>query len=383
MKTGDRNSEKSRIAADKAFLAACLDGSPEKLSPFLADGCWEGLIRAAAEEFLLPALHRRLGEIGVNPPPEVSDFLSDVEGLNLERNTRILEETRAVTALLNGIGIEPVALKGAAFLLEDVYPTPGCRYLCDLDLLVPYFQLDAAAEALQRDGYRPDTRDALARFRHHHPQLQRPRAADGSGSAPLELHHALGHGVSRKLLSGEELLRDSSVRVWNGVRIRVPSPEHLVAHLILHSQLHHCYSERIWPPLRAMYDLAMLDRHYGSRLDWEKVRQRFRIHGRESTLLLHLLQVEKTLGRVGRNPQLPLTFELGGVRRARWMRRQALNRWPALRFADPAYVVLSIFSRRMRFLASIALAPGGWKHASRMLFRIGFYRRLLAEIALR
>jgi hypothetical protein len=367
---------KPGITANRAFLTACLSTNPKGGSHD-----WEGLIAAAAGEFLLPALHHRMDETALHPPPEIADFLAEVENLNAGRNARILEEARAITSLLNGIGIEPVALKGAAFLLDGVYPRPGCRYLADLDLLVPHFQLDAAANALQRDGYQLDARDAMARFRHHYPQLQRPRQSDGSGSAPLELHHSLGHGVSRKLLSGEDMLRDSSLiepKGWSGARIRVPSPEHLVTHLILHSQLHHTYSERIWPPLRAMYDLAVLNRHYGSRLDWDSVRQRFRACGREPTLLLHLLQANKTLG-----VPLPFPFELGVIARARWARRQALHRWPALRFADPIYLAFSTLSRRLRFLKSIAAVPGGWKHFTRMLFRPGFYRRLLAEIALR
>ena len=258
---------------------------------------------------MLPALHQRLSEIGLKPPAEISNFLAEVEGLNNERNARILEEARAVAGILNRIGIEPVVLKGAALLLAGVYPRPGCRYLCDIDILVPRAQLAAAVEALERDGYRPDTLDAMAHFRHHYPQLQRPRAADGSGSAPLELHHSLGAGVSEKLLSGEDLLRGSSVKEWNGVRIRVPSPEHLVTHLILHSQLRHGYSQRIWPPLRALYDLAMLNRYFGSRLDWDKVRRRFRACDREPTLLLHLLQARK---RWGCRCRLPANWEQSG-----------------------------------------------------------------------
>jgi hypothetical protein len=375
--------DQSRDISDFAFLAACFNGSADKLPRFPAAANWEGLIRAGAAEFLLPALHHRLSEVGIEPPAEVADFLARVEDLNGKRNAQVLREARAVTALLNGIGIEPVALKGAAFLIEGVYARPGCRYLCDLDLLVPASQLEAAAKALEGDGYQQDRRDAMARFRHHHPQLQRPRTEDGSGSAPLELHHSLGHGVSKRLLSSEDLLRDSSVREWSGVRIRVPSPEHLATHLILHSQLHHCYSERIWPPLRAMYDLSMLDRHFGSRLDWQKVRERFRACRREPTLLLHLLQVEETLGRAGRTRSLPFAFELGAIGRARWARRRALHRLPALRFADPVYVVSSTLGRRLRFLTSIASVPGAWKHVARMLVRPGFYRRVLAEIALR
>jgi hypothetical protein len=385
MKAGTRRSTEPEIIPDRRFLAACLDGSTERLSRFpaialgSAESChWEGLICAAAAELLLPSLHQRLGEAGVELPVEISDFLAEVEDLNRERNAQILGEAWAVAELLNRIGVEPVVLKGAAFLLADVYPALGCRYLRDLDILVPRAQLGAAAAVLERDGYQPDTRDAMARFRHHYPQLQRPRAGDGSSSAPLELHHSLGPGVSGKLLTGEELLRDSYVKEWNGVRIRVPSPEHQVTHLILHSQLRHCYSERIWPPLRAMYDLVMLNRHFGSRLDWEEVRRRFRTHRREPTLLLHLLQARKTLGM-----PLPFAFELGGIGQARWVRRLALNRWPVLRFADPVYLVSSSFSRRMRFLRSVVAAPGGWKHAARMLFQSGFYRRLLADLALR
>jgi hypothetical protein len=385
LKTRNRRVAKPEIIPDPRFLAACLDGSAKRLSSFSviarggAESChWEGLICAATAELLLPALNQRLAATGVNPPPEVSEFLAHVEDLNRARNAQIIEEAWAVAELLNRIGIEPLALKGTAMLLLDVYPRPGCRYLRDLDILVPRAQLEAAAAVLERDGYQPDTRDAMARFRHHYPQLQRPPAPDGSSSAPLELHYSLGPGVSGRLLTGEDLLRDSSVKEWNGVRIRVPSPEHLVTHLILHSQLRHCYSERIFPPLRAMYDLVMLNRHFGSSLDWEEVRRRFRTHRREPTLLLHLLQVRKTLGM-----PLPFAFELGGIGRVRWIRRRALNRWPVLRFVDPVYVVSSSLSRRMRFLRSVVAVPGGWKHAARMLVRSGFYRRLLADIALR
>jgi hypothetical protein len=370
---------------ETAFLAACLDGSPERLVRFpLESGeLWEGLVRVASREFLLPALHQRLSENGIKAPAEVADFLALVEDLNAERNARILDEMWGIARLLNAVGIEPLALKGAAILLGGMYPRPGCRYLCDLDILVPRSQVALAAETLERDGYRQDDRDALARFRHHHPPLQKPRAnedhpEDGSGSAPLELHHSLGHGLSRRLLSGEEMLNSSSVLERNGARIRIPSPEHLVTHLILHSQLHHSYSERIWAPPRAMYDLATLNRHFGSALNWELVRERFRANGQELTLALHLLQTERTLGM-----PLPLAFDLGWAGRLRWARRKALNKWPGMRLIDPVYLTSSTLSRRMQFLRSITEAPGGWKYATRVLFRPGFYRRIFAEIALK
>ena len=364
------------------LLTACLYGRPDKLRPFspgsLSDSAWDDLIRAAAGEFLLPALHSHLSETGFQPPPHIADFLAVVEDLNAERNSRILEELLDIGRLLNGIGLEPVALKGAAFLLAGVYGAPGRRYLCDLDLLVPARSLAAAAKALESAGYQPDTSDSMARFRHHYPQLQRPAGETAGGSAPVELHHSLGHGASRKLLSGAEVLRDSRPVEWNGVRLRIPSEEHLLTHLILHSQIHHTYSERIWPPARAIFDLMTLDRSLSSRRAWDAVRARFAGRGDEATLFLHLLHVHEATG-------MPLPFEiaLGPLLGARRARRRALARCPALRFADPAYLVLSTVARRTEFFMSIVSAPGGLRTAARTLFRPAFYRRLLAEIALR
>ena len=333
---------------------------------------WDALVPAAAADLVLPGLYRRLKEIGVEIPPGTNEFLAAVEEMNRERNERILDEAVDIARMLNEIGVEPVLLKGAAYLVGEVYPDTGCRYLCDLDLLIPASRSQAAMEILERDGYRADTSDGMARFRHHYPQLQRP------GGAPIELHHSLGHGVSRRLLAGEEVLRNSRLLEWRGVRVRMPSPEHLVTHLVLHSQIHHTYSERIWPPLRAMQDLAMLNRHFAARLDWAAVRERFRRQGEEHTLLLHLLQVNRTLGM-----PMPFAIRPGWLLRARWLRRRALNRFPGLRFIDPVYLVVSTLSRRLRFLKSVASVSGGWKHAVRTLLRPGFYGRLLAEISLR
>lgn len=361
-------------------LAACFAASTEAgVSESLQSAIdWEKLIRCAATELLLPGLYRRLNDSGVKIPSDAADFLAAVEELNRERNERILDEAREIAKVLNAIDIEPVFLKGAAFLLERVYPSAGCRYLCDLDLLVPESRLAEAAEALEREGYRPDASDHMARFRHHYPQLQRPRSGNDPGSGPVELHHSLGQGVCRGILSGEEVLRASRVLEWRGVRIRVPSPEHLISHLVLHSQIHHTYSERIWPPLRAMQDLVMLERRFGSQLDWQAIRERFRAHGEDTTLILHLLQVNRTLGM-----PMPFAAELGWTARARWRRRRALNAWPALRFIDPTYVVLSTLSRRLRFLKSVLSHSAGREQALHTILQRGFYRRLLAEISLR
>src|SRR5271165_3197596 len=101
-------------------------------------------------------------------PPATEAFLAAVEEMNEERNAQILDDARAIAESLNAIGIEPAFLKGAAYLVEGIYPLSG-RYLCDLDLLIPESRLADAAAVLESQGYQADTRDEMAPFRHHYP----------------------------------------------------------------------------------------------------------------------------------------------------------------------------------------------------------------------
>jgi hypothetical protein len=338
----------------RKLLASYLVGQ----SPSISD--WEGFVAFASAERLLPALRG-------------NSFFEAVTELNRERNLYLLDNCLEIAQVFNSIGIEPVLLKGSAYLVSGVYTDCGSRYLCDLDLLVPADRLDEAAGTLLTRGYQPDTSDAMARFRHHYPQLQRL-----GHSAPVEIHHSIGGGVVARMLTGDEILRDSRVVEWRGARVRVPSPEHLATHLIVHSQIHHGYRERIWPPMRAMYDLVRLNEFFGRRLDWGALRARFQAHGYEATLALHLLQVRDSLGM-----KLPFAIKLGWSGQVRWWRRRALNRWPGLRWLDPVYLVMASLSRRMRLLKSAAGSPGGLRQAAGMLLRPGFYRRMAGEVSLR
>ncbi len=123
------------------FLYACFrgDGRAAWAQTQNAGWDWEQLFATASEDSVLPAVYGCTRDLALNEslPRPVVDFLSSVESLNAERNDAILREVNLAVRLLNETGIQPILLKGLAYLVTGVYPTPAARYLADADLLIP------------------------------------------------------------------------------------------------------------------------------------------------------------------------------------------------------------------------------------------------------
>jgi hypothetical protein len=133
---GDAVNVDALVKARRAFgswgaLARALDG--ERLTPLI--GCAFGARDlAAAEEFKAHALARA----------------REVLAANLVWR-RLFEEVRARLA---AAGITALAIKGVD-LAFAVYPSPACRPMTDVDVLVSPENFEGAAAVLEREGYAP------------------------------------------------------------------------------------------------------------------------------------------------------------------------------------------------------------------------------------
>ncbi len=343
------------------LIASCLAGAPrvDQSAPG-PDWDWDRTVQMAAREEVQPALHGKL-----SCPPEIADFFDGIHELNAERNRQLLRELETLASLLNQAGIEPVLLKGAAYLVTGVYPDPADRWLQDIDFLVNPPQSADAFEIIRSSGYEPYIPNPTALVLHHHPALTQIHRV------PVEVHHSLGHGACRTILTAEEMVSASTPFQLGRANVRIPSPEHLMTHLIVHSQMQHGSYERIWPSLRAMYDLALLGRRFT--IDWDAIRSRFRTHRKTALLNLHLMQVEKTMGI-----RPPFAISGGGIR---WGYRQALWWEPRLRFVDPIYTCSRVVWPKIRLSWRLLKHPVGRKYVLTTPFRRSFYKRLLDDIA--
>src|ERR1039458_6190981 len=229
-----------------SLITAALAGNPWVPG---SDWDWDQTVDIAAREEVLPTLHGKL-----SCPREISDFFEAIHELNAERNRQLLGEVETLALLLNQAGIEPVLLKGSAYLVTGVYSDPADRLLHDIDFLVSPPQSMQAFEIIQSSGYDPYVPTPVALVYHHHPMLTQ------IGRVPVEVHHSLGFGARSSVLTTEEIVTSSTPFRLGRAVVRIPSADHLLTHLIAHLQIEHGAYYRIWPSLRAMLDLVLLDR---------------------------------------------------------------------------------------------------------------------------
>jgi hypothetical protein len=330
---------------------------------------WEYLLETATASAILPTLASLVCEgLDLSLPADVRNLLETVLALNRERNQHIWSELKNAVALLNKIGMEPVLLKGAAYLAFGVYPDPAARALLDLDLLLPEAQVQPAVDCLVANGYDVDETDKFGRFRHHHSQVHR-------GSVAIELHHRLTLAPGDSILPAKEVIENSTPIHLDDIKARVPSPSHLAMHLVMHSQMHHPYNERIWPPARAMYDLVRIQQSFGDAISWSEIANRFSHRRQYGLLALHLLDIQDSLGL-----KMPFTPRMTVVSRIRRMRRSLIRNHPRLRFVDPLYMWSVLFTRRLRLLRSILNTPGGLQDLLANLVAPGVYQRIFSDV---
>lgn len=253
-----------------AALRPVIGGAPLPLS----DGIdWLLVVEAASHHLVTPALAWALaGEEDL--PEELRDYLAATLSLNEDRNRRILESAEAVLTALNAAGIVPVAVKGAATLIEGLYPAPGIRILSDIDLLVAPDALMPAFAALDAAGFKPTKPLHSGRWfveRHHHLPMQ----IHPGHIAGVEVHRDLLPTRYRHILPAARVLARAEPRTFRGLSLRVPHPADRVAHNIAHSQLSDGGHGGV-PSLRQLLDLTVLRSRLGPGHDWDEVDAAFR-----------------------------------------------------------------------------------------------------------
>ncbi len=240
---------------------------------------WEQIIGHASGQFVLPAFAAAMRDLNlIGPGTELGAYLGAVHAANLERNDAFRAELATAVSILNGAGIEPVLLKGAIRLADGLYPDHGWRVLRDLDLLVPSAAILDALRALWQAGYRSCAAEK---------ELRRE-----GGACEIDLHRELFSAPRQvRLLAGRDVLRDARPVMFAAARVRIPSLEHQLVHLVGHSQIRHLGHALGRISLRNRLEIAALVHRGNDTIDWQAVFARFGATGYRRPLLSLLLSL--------------------------------------------------------------------------------------------
>lgn len=198
------------------FICKCLamDDDPElqqKVATEVSEGIvpWEEFVWMGSSHLVLPALYSAFRRNGILPllPDDLVEHMASIYILNETRNKQILEQVHNLIRIFNHEGIEPVFLKGAGHLLQNLYYDLGDRIMSDIDILVPEETLPLAAKILYDNGYfHPEEfKDDDFEKHHHLPGFEHKNEA-----AMLEIHHSVFPGNFRQILSNNEIYSEKT-----------------------------------------------------------------------------------------------------------------------------------------------------------------------------
>jgi hypothetical protein len=342
------NSAGNRLAALK-FLCHALSkhGDPETLAELckhISSGRlpWQ-LVRNMANHYRVSSslcVGLRTKELIHHLPEELRDYLIQSYEAVSRRDSRLRRQAIEIIAALNNAGIEPILLKGIAYLFSHTIEPLRAREMADIDLLVPPDNLSEAVEILITLGYR-ETQSTVTNYHEHHHWNPLVR---GRKDVTVEIHSAPVLTTLSGILSTEQ--------VW--ARCRPVEAEKFTAHVlcptdrallnILHSEIAHERHAFGQISLRDLHELTWMNETHGNELAWRDISATMERHGASKILRAYVHLASKLFG-------MPLSQEIGLNYRSavHLFRCQATLMWPLLAKATSAVNSFSAEQMRRRF----------------------------------
>ena len=217
-------------------------------------------------------------------PDDLREYLRELHRLNRGRNKRIRAQTKNVVNCLNAVGVEPVLLKGAAFIFADKHIDLGSRIMIDIDLLIRHEDAKTAVDTLFSTGFEIGVDEPeLYDFAQHFPPMVHP-----SEPVPVELHTELLSPMTPQVLKASLAFNDSKAVTDDGLTFRLLSPSDSIHYTLLHTEIHHRGYSSGAVFLKGLHDYATLAISHGADVNWPHIQSLMKEHGLEDVLRSYL-----------------------------------------------------------------------------------------------
>lgn len=245
---------------------------------------WDALLRLGRQHRILPLLASRL--LGVECVPATArQVLKEESTRNMVLCLASAAELIVILRRLDQHGIRAMPFKGLV-LAASVWGDISARPAGDIDLIIPFADLEHASALLEESGFdrltEPDGRPARDNLHEFHFQ----RASDGLF---VDLRWRLDQPRFRSNLDIEWAWRGRQTAMLCGAAVPNMSPEKTLLMLCMHGSKH------LWSRLIWICDVGQL-LAASSSLDWEAVLQEARSAGMQKTLALGVLLARAVCG---------------------------------------------------------------------------------------
>jgi hypothetical protein len=257
------------------FIGSCLtlDSRPdlkEKITQSIRANTisWNRFVWICSNHLVLQTIYVKFRDNNILEfiPVDLATHLKEIYTLNLERNREILKQIEELTKILNSRNIQPLFIKGAGNLIDNLYDDLGERILSDIDLLVPEEQFLDAAKCLESVGYSSEQKlyESYSEMMHY-PSLHRDDVV-----APVEVHKSpvmlrwSGKFNNAKVSGDRKPIADMD-------GCFVPSDEHKFAINFIHSQLSNKANITGLVSFRDLYDVYRLSARVNMALLIDKI----------------------------------------------------------------------------------------------------------------
>lgn len=275
-------------------------GVDEEVAKLAARADWPELTRLAIRGGIAGLIVAHSGRVAM--PRRAVHALAAHSLATEAQNRALLAHALNLCGSAEAQGLTLVPLKGIALQVAGIYPQPGMRAQCDIDLLTERSQIDAVDALLRQAGfvYRGDPGYAL---RHQHHLKYVLSGASGSHTL-VELHWTPFFVTYGQPTRDAAALRRTSCRTWCGQAVRMLDPIDMLLSVSLHLAVH-----RYRAALKWLVDVAELARHQAGTSNAAELWQRAdalgarralgRVFGLATALLTAPLPATSALGPLG------------------------------------------------------------------------------------
>ena len=192
---------------------------------------WDSIVKVSTSQYVFPALYQNLkfGNLLKLLPIDLVNYMEYITNLNRERNLEILKQVKEINNELLKHNIVPIFLKGASFIVEDLYNDISERMIGDIDFIVEDSQFKDTVLILKNYGYKSKTNEIGNVI----PYVHYPKMTKKNNIAAIEVHRKIMDNKYSKFYEYNFFFKEK--RSFDSVS--VPSLKNQIIHNCINKQI--------------------------------------------------------------------------------------------------------------------------------------------------